>query len=77
MPVPLALAIHGGPPAVTLDQTHANCWPILTEEDEQAVLRVLRDGELCPVARAADLPAGQRGAAGAVRSRVPQGARVG
>ena len=46
-------AILGGPPAVTLDATEANRWPVITEEDEQAVLRVLRSGDLSthPVAR--------------------------
>ena len=39
-------AILGGPKAVTLDQTEANRWPILTDEDEQAVLRVMRDGDI-------------------------------
>ena len=47
-------AILGGPQAVTLDQTAANRWPIITEEDENAVLGVLRSGELSmhPVTRA-------------------------
>ncbi len=46
-------AILGGPRAVTLDQTEANRWPILTGEDEQAVLAVMRDGDLSthPVTR--------------------------
>lgn len=39
-------AILGGPPAVTLDQKAANSWPIITDEDEQAVLAVLRSGRL-------------------------------
>ena len=39
-------AILGGPPAITLDQTEANRWPIITREDEEAVLRVLRSGQL-------------------------------
>ncbi len=39
-------AILGGPPAVTLPQKEANRWPIITNEDEQAVLEVLRSGEL-------------------------------
>lgn len=39
-------AILGGAPAVTLDQVEANRWPIITEEDEREVLRVLRSGEL-------------------------------
>ncbi|CAN5730152.1 DegT/DnrJ/EryC1/StrS family aminotransferase [soil metagenome] len=40
------LALLGGPKAVTLDQAAANAWPIITSEDEAAVLRVLRTGEL-------------------------------
>ncbi|HNQ24057.1 MAG TPA: DegT/DnrJ/EryC1/StrS family aminotransferase [Phycisphaerae bacterium] len=56
MPRPFAAteaAIFGGPPAVTLDARVANRWPILTTEDEAAVLRVLRDGDLSlhPVTR--------------------------
>ena len=39
-------AILGGPRAVTADQDEANRWPRLDERDEQAVLRVLRDGNL-------------------------------
>lgn len=39
-------AILGGPMAVTLDQTAANRWPILSRDDEKAVLRILRDGDI-------------------------------
>ncbi len=39
-------AILGGPRAVTLDSVAANRWPAITEEDERAVLDVLRDGDL-------------------------------
>jgi len=39
-------AILGGTPSVTLDQTEANRWPIITDDDEQAVLGVLRSGQL-------------------------------
>lgn len=39
-------AILGGRPAVTLDQAEANRWPIIGQEDEHAVLEVLRSGEL-------------------------------
>ncbi len=39
-------ALLGGPPAVELDQQQANQWPIITEQDEQAVLDVLRSGRL-------------------------------
>src|SRR5256885_8248707 len=46
-------AILGGTKAVTGDQEAANRWPIITAEDEQAVLDVLRSGELSchPVTR--------------------------
>lgn len=46
-------AILGGPKAVTQDQAAANRWPILTEEDERAVLDVMRDGDISchPVTR--------------------------
>lgn len=40
------LAILGGQPAVTADHEPANRWPLLIEEDEQAVLRVMRDGDI-------------------------------
>ncbi len=48
-----SLAIDNASQTVTLDQAEANRWPIITEEDEQAVLRVLRDGDLSthPVTR--------------------------
>ncbi|MCZ6812118.1 MAG: DegT/DnrJ/EryC1/StrS family aminotransferase [Planctomycetota bacterium] len=39
-------AILGGSPAVELDQARANRWPIITDEDEAAVLAVLRCGQL-------------------------------
>jgi len=39
-------AILGGRPAVSLDQRQANRWPIVTAEDEAAVLEVLRTGDL-------------------------------
>jgi dTDP-4-amino-4,6-dideoxygalactose transaminase len=39
-------AILDGAPAVTLDQQEANRWPLITAEDEQAVLEVLRSGQL-------------------------------
>ena len=39
-------AILGGQPAVTLDQTEANRWPVLTEDDEKAVLQIMRDGDI-------------------------------
>ena len=46
-------AILGGKPAVTQSQAEANRWPILTEEDEQAVVEVMRSGNITtnPVAR--------------------------
>jgi dTDP-4-amino-4,6-dideoxygalactose transaminase len=39
-------AILGGSRAITLDGVAANRWPAITAEDEQAVLAVLRDGDL-------------------------------
>jgi perosamine synthetase len=39
-------AILGGQPAVTMNQEEANRWPILNSDDEQAVLRILRDGDI-------------------------------
>src|SRR5882672_9095961 len=39
-------AILGGPRAVTLDGAAANRWPAITKADEDAVLAVLRDGDL-------------------------------
>jgi perosamine synthetase len=39
-------AILGGERAISLDQAEANRWPIITEQDEQAVLAVLRSGNL-------------------------------
>src|SRR5574339_616316 len=46
-------AILGGNPIVDLDQKEANRWPLLTEEDRQAVLEIIQDGSLSihPVAR--------------------------
>jgi perosamine synthetase len=46
-------AILGGIPLVTADHAAATRWPLLGEEDEQAVRRVLRDGNLSfhPVVR--------------------------
>lgn len=53
-------AIMGGPKAVTMDQSEAMRWPIITGEDEEAVLQVLRHGDLSlhPVTR--DLEADYR-----------------
>lgn len=39
-------AILGGRPAVIADQTSAHRWPLLDKVDEQAVLEVLRGGDL-------------------------------
>jgi perosamine synthetase len=39
-------AILGGAPAVTRDHGPATKWPDLNQEDEEAVLRVLRDGNI-------------------------------
>ena len=40
------LAIHGGPKAVTTEITTIFKWPIITREDENAVLDVLRRGAM-------------------------------
>ncbi len=39
-------AILGGDPAVTADHATADRWPLLTQEDERAVLEVMRDGNI-------------------------------
>lgn len=39
-------ALLGGKPRVTADPQAAHRWPVLTEEDEQAVLEVMRDGNI-------------------------------
>ncbi len=39
-------AALGGTPAVTLPHEEANRWPVFTEDDERAVLRVIRHGDL-------------------------------
>ena len=39
-------AILGGDPAVVADHEPANRWPLLGEEDEQAVLQVMREGNI-------------------------------
>ncbi|MBC8202129.1 MAG: DegT/DnrJ/EryC1/StrS family aminotransferase [Planctomycetes bacterium] len=39
-------AILGGNQAITLDQVRAHAWPIISKQDEQAVLDVLRSGNL-------------------------------
>ncbi|MCZ6448316.1 MAG: aminotransferase class I/II-fold pyridoxal phosphate-dependent enzyme [Alphaproteobacteria bacterium] len=39
-------AILGGRPLVTLDQERATRWPELTREDEEAVLQIIRDGNI-------------------------------
>src|SRR5437762_8580348 len=40
------LAVHGGPKAVGSEAGDLFAWPIITEEDEQAVLEVLRAGKM-------------------------------
>jgi len=40
------LAVNGGAKAITLDQEEALRWPRLTEEDEQAVLQLMRRNEI-------------------------------
>lgn len=42
-------ALHGGPKAVTIEDEDAFKWPIVTAEDEQAVLEVLRRGAMSDV----------------------------
>ncbi len=39
-------SILGGDPVVTLDQVEANRWPIITSEDEHAVIDVLRSDNI-------------------------------
>ena len=41
-----SLAINGGPKAVTRDPGDLFTWPIITAEDEAAVLEVLRSGDM-------------------------------
>ena len=41
-----SLAIHGGPAAVTFDDDEVFDWPIVTADDENAVLEVLRRGAM-------------------------------
>ncbi len=40
------LAINNGPKTITMDQEKALKWPVLTEEDEQAVLSLMRKNEI-------------------------------
>ena len=40
------LALLGGPKAITLPQGDMFKWPIITQEDEEAALQVLRDGAM-------------------------------
>lgn len=42
-----SLAIHGGPKAIQSDPGDMFTWPIITSEDEEAVLEVLRRGAMC------------------------------
>ncbi|MGC9349838.1 MAG: DegT/DnrJ/EryC1/StrS family aminotransferase [Anaerolineae bacterium] len=42
----MSLALLGGPKAVTIDPRDTFTWPIVTEEDEAAVLEVLRRGAM-------------------------------
>lgn len=39
-------AILGGPRAVTEDHAKALCWPVLTHEDYNAVIKILQDGNI-------------------------------
>lgn len=40
------VAILGGAAAVTDSHVEATNWPVLTSEDEQAVINVMRDGDI-------------------------------
>ena len=40
------LAINGGPKAVQTNPEDIFSWPIITKEDEEAVLEVLRAGKM-------------------------------
>lgn len=40
------LALHGGAPAVTQDAGNIFTWPIVTKEDEEAILEVVRHGNM-------------------------------
>jgi dTDP-4-amino-4,6-dideoxygalactose transaminase len=42
----IKLAINGGPKAVQIDPEDIFSWPIITEEDEEAALQVLRAGKM-------------------------------
>ncbi|MCC7352437.1 MAG: DegT/DnrJ/EryC1/StrS family aminotransferase [Anaerolineae bacterium] len=46
MSITSPLAIHGGPKAVQSDPGDMFTWPIVTKEDEEAVLEVLRRGAM-------------------------------
>jgi dTDP-4-amino-4,6-dideoxygalactose transaminase len=39
-------AILGGSPAVTLDHGTSNKWPNLSQQDEEAVVQIMRDGDI-------------------------------
>lgn len=39
-------AILGGLPSVTLNHEPSNKWPLLTDDDENAVLKIIRDGNI-------------------------------
>lgn len=41
-----ALAIHGGEKAITMEQSEALRWPIITDEEISAVVELMRKGEL-------------------------------
>ena len=43
------LAIHGGPRSVQADVGDIFDWPIITEQDESAVLEVLRAGKMSAI----------------------------
>ena len=40
------LALQGGPTVIKAEEPDLFHWPIVTEEDEQAVIAVLREGSI-------------------------------
>mgnify|MGYP001439963888 CR=1 FL=1 len=44
--MPTELAIYGGPTAIKSDPGDIFDWPIITSEDEEAVLKILRSGKM-------------------------------
>ena len=44
--MPTKLAVYGGPTAIKSDPGDIFDWPIITSEDEEAVLKILRSGKM-------------------------------